>query len=129
MARYDLNDARVDALRIATDGGLSLEDFNKIWVLLIQRPWNRTERVRNSYICKHESIYGIEHDRAEFDRWLAEVKAQAVAEFIDETGVSLDAARSLMAKAWEEGYAAGDADAHTKDRLDRYNPYINRKTP
>lgn len=39
MSRYDLNNARVDALRIATDGGLSLKDFNKIWVLLVQRPW------------------------------------------------------------------------------------------
>ena len=65
---------------------------------------------------------------AHVDRWLAEVKAQTISQFIDETGVSLDAARSLMAKAWEEGYAAGDADAHTKDRLDRHNPYINGET-
>ena len=37
----------------------------------------------------------------QFDRWLAEVKAQA----------------------WEEGYAHGNADAFTEARLDRDNPY------
>lgn len=44
MPRYDLNDARVEALRIATDGGLTLADFNKIWVLLVQRPWEKETR-------------------------------------------------------------------------------------
>lgn len=37
----------------------------------------------------------------EFDRWVAEVKAEA----------------------WEEGYAHGNADAFTEARLDRDNPY------
>ena len=45
-----------------------------------------TEQVRTSYACQRESIYGVEHDFAEFDRWLAEVKAQA----------------------WDEGYVSSD---------------------
>lgn len=36
-----------------------------------------TEDVRISYVCQRESIYGIHHDGAEFDRWLTEVKAEA----------------------------------------------------
>lgn len=40
--KYDINSARVDALKIAIDGGLSVQDFNKIWVLLVQRPWKGT---------------------------------------------------------------------------------------
>lgn len=46
--------------------------------------------------------YGKELD-AQFYRWLAEVKAEA----------------------WEQGYAAGDADAPTSARLNRENPYRN----
>jgi hypothetical protein len=30
-ARYDLNDARDDALKIATDAGLTIDQFNEIW--------------------------------------------------------------------------------------------------
>ncbi|MDH6277511.1 putative amidophosphoribosyltransferase [Aurantimicrobium minutum] len=57
-------------------------------------------------------------DDDEFDRWLAEVKAEAVAQFIDATGISLDAAKSLMAKAWEEGYNAKWVETYFED-----NPY------
>lgn len=32
--------------------------------------------------------------------------------------------RRMRAEAWEEGYAAGDADAASRDRLDRVNPYL-----
>lgn len=31
--------------------------------------------------------------------------------------------KAIMAQAWEEGYASGDADALTIDRLDTPNPY------
>ena len=59
-----------------------------------------TERVRTSYACQRESIYGVEHDFAEFDRWLAEVKAQA----------------------WEEGYTQGSKDMYDGD-FPTPNPY------
>lgn len=38
----------------------------------------------------------------QFEAWLAGVKADA----------------------WEKGYVQGDYDAHSKDRLDRDNPYV-----
>ena len=65
-----------------------------------------TEEVRRVYAIDSYSDARNAMRGERFDRWLAEVKADA----------------------WEEGYAAGDADAHTKDRLDRYNPYINGET-
>ncbi len=34
----------------------------------------------------------------------------------------------VMAQAWEEGYAAGDADAFTIDRLNTPNPYRDGET-
>lgn len=66
----------------------------------------KTEDIRDAYIKytqpslsdSGQLFYG---DKAEFYRWLEEVKAQA----------------------WEEGYAAGDADAHTDNRLNSSNPY------
>ena len=33
---YDLNDARVDALRIATEAGLTVDQFNAIWLTLMR---------------------------------------------------------------------------------------------
>lgn len=69
------------------------------------------------HVVKHWVAWGptadcpdelIEHDakRAEqFDLWIADVKAQA----------------------WEQGYAAGDADAMTKSRLDRLNPFVKNR--
>ena len=59
-----------------------------------------TEEVRLRY---SDSRYWGEELDAQFDRWLAEVKAEA----------------------WEEGYAHGNADAFTEARLDRDNPYRN----
>jgi len=41
--KYDINSARVDVLKIAIGGGLSVQEFNKIWVLLVQRPWRGSE--------------------------------------------------------------------------------------
>ena len=62
-----------------------------------------TERVRNSYandIASYPSPANVfEADaradaaKGEFDRWLASVKAEAVAEFIDSTGVAPDGVR------------------------------------
>ena len=65
-----------------------------------------TEEVRYKYSWwtdKNLVARGLEptDTLAEFDRWLAEVKAQA----------------------WEEGYAHGNADAFTEARRDRDNPY------
>ncbi len=57
------------------------------------------------------------------DRWLAEVKAEAVAQFIDDTGISLDAAQSLMAKAWEEGLEAKFKLLEGQDSVSLDNPY------
>lgn len=52
--------------------------------------------------------WDVKTKKKNFDRWLNEIKTQA----------------------WEEGYAAGDADA-TGERLNRDNPYIPEigKTP
>ena len=64
-----------------------------------------TSDVRANYVDGTRQLHGkgmrLEDVYAEFDRWLAEVKAQA----------------------WEEGYAHGNADAFTEARLDRDNPY------
>ena len=67
-----------------------------------------TEEVRGAYegqlIKVGDNAYQLldeAHAKAEFDRWLAEIKAEA----------------------WEEGYAHGNADAFTEARLDRDNPY------
>lgn len=68
------------------------------------------------------------------DRWLAGVKADAVRQFVESaikpekikelSDMHLaESVRELQAQAWEEGYAAGDADAHTENRLDSSNPY------
>ena len=57
-----------------------------------------TEQIRDDYAL----LAGVVRPRhQQFDRWLAGVKAQA----------------------WEKGYAAGDADAHTENRLNSPNPY------
>jgi hypothetical protein len=68
-----------------------------------------TDDIRDSYrgtlVQIKTNIYSLmlpEEADAEFDRWLAEMKAQA----------------------WEAGYVAGDADAHTENRLDSPNPYL-----
>ena len=57
-----------------------------------------TEEVRDDYALLADAS---RPRHMQFDRWLVEVKAQA----------------------WEEGYAAGDSDAHTENRLDSSNPY------
>lgn len=44
-----------------------------------------------------------------FNRWFAEQE------------------RQISERVWEEGYAAGDADAHTENRLDTPNPYTENK--
>ena len=62
-----------------------------------------TEEVEERYCCDPYAFeFGCDHKRSpDFYRWLAEVKAEA----------------------WEEGYAQGDADARTENRLDSENPY------
>jgi hypothetical protein len=59
----------------------------------------------------------------QFDRWVAEIKAEAVAQFIDDTGISLDAAQSLMAKAWEEGLEAKFKLLEGQHSVSLDNPY------
>jgi hypothetical protein len=65
----------------------------------------------------------------EFDRWLAEVKAQAVWEFIDQTRKGNPTywtahERDVKAQVWEEGWAKG---AGSPDDLSAPNPYVNGK--
>lgn len=81
-----------------------------------------TEEVRESYVLM-QKCSAYPNPDAEFDRWFAEVKAEAVAQFIDATGVALDAAKSLMAKAWEEGYNAKWVETYFED-----NPYRQGET-
>jgi hypothetical protein len=59
-----------------------------------------TEEVRNAFSLMEDDA-ATQENFQNFDHWLAEVRAQA----------------------WEEGYAAGDADAHTENRLDSPNPH------
>ena len=61
---------------------------------------------RNDYFWKsRESLMRRSaRRRRQFDRWFASVKAEAIAEFIDETGVAVDGVRPLLAKAWDEGH-------------------------
>lgn len=62
--------------------------------------------------------------KAHFEHWVAEIKAEAVAQFIDDTGISLDAAQSLMAKAWEEGLEAKFKLLEGQDSVSLDNPYL-----
>lgn len=32
---YDLNDARVETLRMVTEAGMSTADFNRMWTLIV----------------------------------------------------------------------------------------------
>ncbi len=80
------------------------------------KPYTPTaEEVRDEYSfhcqgwcerCGESDDVSYLFHEAEFDRWLAEVKAEA----------------------WEEGYANGNADAFTEARLDRDNPYRQGET-
>lgn len=40
----DLNDARVQALKLAQDKGLSVDDFNALWTLLVPTALKHGER-------------------------------------------------------------------------------------
>jgi hypothetical protein len=85
-----------DYIRI-TDRNIELTDEGVEELIADYTP--TTGDVRARYVRDHGAHFVS--DWAEFDRWLAEVKAQV----------------------WEEGYTAGDADAHTENRLDMANPY------
>lgn len=56
------------------------------------------------------------------DSSLARARAEAIGLWFDNWLAEHD--RELSEERWEEGYAAGDADAqHYETRLDTHNPY------
>ncbi len=61
-----------------------------------------------------------------FGGWLWLIRYK-IANFIIGYNIE-DALENHMAQGWEEGYAAGDADAFTIDRLDTPNPYRQGET-
>lgn len=66
-----------------------------------------TKEVRKAFVYAASGWHrAVSTAKAGFNRWL----------------------KSVMAQAWEEGYAAGDADALTANRLDTPNPYRQEET-
>lgn len=60
------------------------------------------------------------------DSSLARARAEAVGLWFDNWLAEHD--RQVAEKAWEEGYATGDADALTENRLDTPNPHQQGET-
>lgn len=84
-----------------------------------------TEEVRDGWvriINEDGSPSMLRISPEDFDRWLAEVKKLAVADFFTENGLSYRA-RALKEKAWQEGHDAGVEDAAFEPVDHTLNPY------
>jgi hypothetical protein len=75
-------------------------------------------QARFAYAMNCNTIAEIEYREKEFNAWLQKVRAEAVSEFIDETGVAVDGVRPMLAKAWDEGY-----DERERGGMVDWNPY------